>query len=233
MSDSVITRRKFLQGSTLLGTGLAAGPFLPTHAQTHNATTSEAPMSSAINGLKLTINGHEQRLGVDVRSTLLDVLREQLGLTGTKLGCNHGQCGACSVLIDGERRLACLTLAVQVDGSEVTTVEGLAGLAEQEGVATEDGLHPVQQAFIEHDAFQCGYCTPGQLISALACIKEGHASSEAEVREYMSGNLCRCAAYPNITAAVLTAHETLGAGFEGGGARQDYHLGLLEDTAES
>jgi xanthine dehydrogenase YagT iron-sulfur-binding subunit len=111
-------------------------------------------------------------------------------------------------------------------------VEGLAELAKQEGIASEDGLHPVQQAFIEHDAFQCGYCTPGQLISALACIKEGHANSEAEVREYMSGNLCRCAAYPNITAAVLTAQETLGSDIEGGGARQDYHLGLLEESAE-
>jgi xanthine dehydrogenase YagT iron-sulfur-binding subunit len=232
MGDSSMTRRKFLQGSTLVGASLATHPLLPAHAQT-DPPEKQPPLTSRINNLTLKINGHTQQLGVDVRATLLDTLREQLGLTGSKLGCNHGQCGACSVLIDGERRLACLTLAVQVDGSEVTTVEGLAELAKREGIASEDGLHPVQQAFIEHDAFQCGYCTPGQLISAVACINEGHANSEAEVCEYMSGNLCRCAAYPNITAAVLAAHETLGTDIEGGGARQDYHLGLLEDSAES
>lgn len=230
MSDSAITRRKFLQGSTLLGASVATGPFLATQAQTQ--TDTPPTDSNALHPITLTVNGYKQRLGVDVRTTLLDALREQLGHTGTKLGCNHGQCGACSVLIDGERRLACLSLAVQVDGSEVTTVEGLAALAEREGIATADGLHPVQQAFIDHDAFQCGYCTPGQLISALACIQEGHASSEAEVREYMSGNLCRCAAYPKITAAVLAARNIVGADIEGGGARQDYHLGLLEDLAE-
>lgn len=230
MSDSAITRRKFLQGSTLLSASIATGPLLPTQAQPQTDTTPTEP--NALHPITLKVNGHSQRLGVDVRATLLDTLREQLGLTGTKVGCNHGQCGACSVLIDGERRLACLSLAVQADDSEVTTVEGLAELAEREGSATAEGLHPLQQAFIEHDAFQCGYCTPGQLISGLACINEGHANSEAEVREYMSGNLCRCAAYPKITAAVLDARAALGVDTKGGGARQEYHLGLLEDTGE-
>lgn len=144
-----------------------------------------------------TVNGEKVRAEVDVRTTLLDWLREHAGLTGTKKGCNEGACGACTVLVDGERMNACLMLVAQCEGLEVTTVEGLAG---------KDGsLHPVQQAFIDHDAFQCGYCTPGQVVSAVACIREGHAADEASVREWMSGNLCRCAAYPQITAAVLDA----------------------------
>lgn len=151
--------------------------------------------------IKLDINGKAFTLAAEPRVTLLDALREHLGLTGTKKGCDQGQCGACTVHLDGERVLACLTLAAQAEGKAVTTIEGLAG---------EDGtLHAVQAAFLEHDAFQCGYCTPGQIMSAVACIREGHAGSDAEIREYMSGNLCRCGAYPHIVAAVRQAAEAV------------------------
>lgn len=152
---------------------------------------------------KLTVNGRPERLDLDPRTTLLDALRETLGLTGSKKGCDHGQCGACTVHVDGRRVLACLTLAVAVEGRHVTTIEGLRG--------DDGGLHPMQQAFIDHDAFQCGYCTPGQIMSAVACVREGHAQSDAAIRELMSGNLCRCAAYPNIVAAVRQARDEMGA----------------------
>ncbi|MBP1851178.1 (2Fe-2S)-binding protein [Rhizobium halophytocola] len=151
--------------------------------------------------LELHINGSRHVLDVDPRATLLDALRETAGLTGTKKGCDQGQCGACTVHVDGERVLACLTLAAQVEGREIITVEGLAG--------ADGTLHAVQQAFIDEDAFQCGYCTPGQIMSAVACIKEGHAGSDDEIREFMSGNLCRCGAYPHIVAAVRKAAEAL------------------------
>jgi xanthine dehydrogenase YagT iron-sulfur-binding subunit len=147
--------------------------------------------------IALRINGEEHRLDVDVRTTLLDLLREDLGLTGAKKGCDHGQCGACTILLDGRRANACLALAVAHDGAELTTVEGL---------AAGDDLHPLQAAFIEHDAFQCGYCTPGQLCSAVGMLAEAEAEGvtldAAEIRERMSGNLCRCGAYPNIVAAI-------------------------------
>jgi len=149
--------------------------------------------------LHLQINGRAHDLALEPRVTLLDALRDHLGLTGTKKGCDQGQCGACTVHVDGARVLACLTLAAQVEGRAVTTIEGLA----PPGAA----LHPVQAAFLEQDGFQCGYCTPGQIMSAVACIREGHAGSEAEIREYMSGNLCRCGAYPHIVAAVRQAAE--------------------------
>ncbi len=146
----------------------------------------------------LRINGEAHSLSVDTRTTLLDLLREHLGLTGAKKGCDHGQCGACTILIDGRRANSCLALAVAHDGAELTTVEGLA--------TNEDELHPLQAAFIEHDAFQCGYCTPGQLCSAVGMIaeaqQEGTALDASEIRERMSGNLCRCGAYPNIVAAI-------------------------------
>jgi xanthine dehydrogenase YagT iron-sulfur-binding subunit len=146
--------------------------------------------------ITLSVNGRERRLGLDPRTTLLDALREHLDLTGSKKGCDHGQCGACTVLADGRRVLACLTLAAAVQGRHITTIEGL---------ARDGALHPTQAAFIDHDAFQCGYCTPGQIMSAVACVHEGHAASDEAVREYMSGNLCRCAAYPKIVAAVRDA----------------------------
>ncbi|MBV8121535.1 MAG: (2Fe-2S)-binding protein [Alphaproteobacteria bacterium] len=144
----------------------------------------------------LMINGCVRHLMIDPRTTLLDALREHLGLTGAKKGCDHGQCGACTLLVDGARVLGCLTLAVAVRGP-VTTIEGLS----EPGGA----LHPMQQAFIDQDAFQCGYCTPGQIISAIGCINEGHARNDAEIREHMSGNLCRCAAYPHIVKAINQA----------------------------
>jgi xanthine dehydrogenase YagT iron-sulfur-binding subunit len=146
--------------------------------------------------IAVRVNGQEHRLAIDARVTLLDFLREQLGLTGTKKGCNFGECGACTVHLDGRRVNACMVLAASTDGREVTTIEGL---------AKGDQLHPVQQAFIDHDGFQCGFCTPGQVMSAVALIEEDHAGSPAEIREWMSGNLCRCSAYPQIVEAVQAA----------------------------
>ena len=144
----------------------------------------------------LTVNGVARQLEVAPWTSLLDTLRDHLDLTGTKKGCDHGQCGACTVLVDGRRILSCLTLAVMTDGAEVTTIEGL---------AMDGALHPLQQAFIDHDAFQCGYCTPGQICSAVGLIAEGRAKTADEIRELMSGNLCRCGAYPNIVAAIQQA----------------------------
>ena len=150
----------------------------------------------------LTVNGRTHRLSLDPRVTLLDALRETLGMTGSKKGCDQGQCGACTVLIDGVRVLSCFTLAGAVRG-EVTTIEGLA--------PDTDRLHPMQQAFVECDAYQCGYCTPGQIMSAIACVHEGHAKTDDDIREYMSGNLCRCAAYPNIVKAIRQAAPHMAA----------------------
>ena len=149
--------------------------------------------------VELVVNGRRRTLAVEPRTTLVEALRDTLGMTGTKIGCNHGQCGACTVLLDGRRVNACLVLALAADGSEVTTVEGLADPL--------GNLHPMQVAFAEHDAFQCGYCTPGQILSGIACLEEGHAGSADEIREYMSGNLCRCGAYPNIVAAIEAVRD--------------------------
>jgi xanthine dehydrogenase YagT iron-sulfur-binding subunit len=146
---------------------------------------------------RIVVNGRPHVLTLDPRSSLLDVLREQLGLTGAKKGCDHGQCGACTVHLDGRRVVSCLTAAVQLDGRQVTTIEGL---------SSPDGdLHPMQQAFVEHDALQCGYCTPGQIMAAVALVREGHATSPEQIREYMSGNICRCGAYVGIVAAIQDA----------------------------
>nr|WP_255622719.1 (2Fe-2S)-binding protein [Pseudonocardia sp. DSM 110487] len=148
----------------------------------------------------LRVNGESRRLETDPRSTLLDTLRERLGLTGTKKGCDRGQCGACTVHVGGQRVLSCLTLAASLDGAEVTTIEGL---------ADGEQLHPMQQAFIDHDGFQCGFCTSGQIMSAVALVQEGHAGSDEEIREHMSGNICRCSAYPFITDAIRDAREVM------------------------
>ncbi|PSC03592.1 oxidoreductase [Alsobacter soli] len=161
------------------------------HAQPEQKPDPFAPVE-----VDLVVNGQRRRMALDARTTLLDALRRHAGLTGAKKGCDHGQCGACTVHVGGKRTLSCLTLAVMVR-EPVTTIEGLA--------ATDGALHPMQQAFIDHDAFQCGYCTPGQIMSAVACVKEGHAGSADEIREYMSGNLCRCAAYPHIVTAIQQA----------------------------
>jgi xanthine dehydrogenase YagT iron-sulfur-binding subunit len=164
-----------------------------TYPNPHRIDSTPDPTASGDLVIRLTVNGRQQHLTVDPRVTLLDVLRERLDLTGTKKGCDHGQCGACTVLSGGRRILSCLTLAVGIRQS-VTTIEGLSDPG--------GALHPMQQAFLDHDAFQCGYCTPGQILSAIACVHEGHAGNDDSIREYMSGNLCRCAAYPHIVAAV-------------------------------
>jgi len=150
--------------------------------------------------VSLVVNGETHQLHLDARVTVLDALREHLHLTGSKKGCDQGQCGACTVLIEGRRVLSCLTLALTAQGKEIQTIEGL---------AVNGVLHPMQQAFIDQDGFQCGYCTPGQIMSAIACLREGHARSDAEIREYMSGNLCRCAAYPKIVAAIKQARTKM------------------------
>lgn len=164
----------------------------PTAAGAEGALSSPAPTAE----VTLRVNGRERRVTVESRVTLLDTLRERLGVTGPKKGCDRGECGACTVLVEGRRVKSCMTLAVMEDGREITTVEGL---------ARGDELHPVQVAFIQRDAFQCGFCTSGQIMSAVACIEEGHAGSDAEIREWMSGNLCRCGCYPNIVEAVRDA----------------------------
>jgi xanthine dehydrogenase YagT iron-sulfur-binding subunit len=190
-TTSAFSRRKFITG--------AAGTVVVPLAARAAGTAVDPPAPQDVSmpvSLTLQVNGGSKPLTVDVRTTVLDALREHIGLTGTKKGCDHGQCGACTVLIEGRRVLSCLTLALAAQDQQITTIEGL----------SKDGkLHPMQQAFIDQDAFQCGYCTPGQIISAVACVKEGHASSDDDIREYMSGNICRCAAYPNIVAAVKQA----------------------------
>ena len=188
---SAFDRRAFLAGA-------AGGALVPltARAASEDARAPVAQDPSLPVDVTLRVNGMDKRLSIDARTTVLDALREHLKLTGSKKGCDHGQCGACTVLIEDRRVVSCLTLALAAEGQEITTIEGL---------ATDDRLHPMQQAFIDNDAFQCGYCTPGQIMSAVACVKEGHAGNEADIREYMSGNICRCAAYPNIVAAVKQA----------------------------
>ena len=197
---SPTSRRTFLR--TLASAGVTAA--LPatvlgeTKPESPKPTPSSAPTPASVAPASLQVNGNSYPIEVEARTTLLDFLRESLGLTGSKKGCDHGQCGACTVLVNGHRINACLTLAVMHEGDKITTVEGLA----------QDGqLSPLQDAFIRHDAFQCGFCTAGQLCSAAACLAEGHANSESDIREWMSGNLCRCGAYPNIVAAIQELHQ--------------------------
>ena len=183
---------------TLLVTAAAASlafSMLPRMARAVSGESAVAP-GTAEGTITLKVNGKAMKVAVDPRTTVLDALRERMGMTGTKKGCDHGQCGACTVHLNGRRVNSCLVLAMQAEGDEITTIEGL---------ANGETLHPVQAAFIKHDGFQCGYCTPGQIMSAVACIKEGHTKSDDEIREWMSGNLCRCGAYPGILATVKEA----------------------------
>ncbi len=191
------TRRDFLtRASGLVGAIVVARPWLASAASTDATVPAPPSDASNVSNVTLKVNGQEHTLPLENRVTLLDALRDRLELTGTKKGCDHGTCGACTVHIDGERALSCLILAARAQGREITTIEGL---------ADGETLHPVQQAFMGCDGFQCGFCTPGQIMSAAACIKEGHTQDDGEIREWMSGNLCRCAAYPNILDAIKQA----------------------------
>jgi xanthine dehydrogenase YagT iron-sulfur-binding subunit len=197
-----ISRRSVLAGMAVAGGGIAMAPLLtgcsnaaPPAESSPASAAAHAPEAGTV-ATTLNINGQDYPLQIEPRVSLLDALREHIGLTGTKKGCDHGQCGACTVLIDNRRVNSCLTLAVMAAGQRVTTIEG---------VASGEQLHPVQAAFIEHDAFQCGYCTPGQICSAVGLLNEGHARTDDDIREQMSGNICRCGAYPNIVEAVRQA----------------------------
>lgn len=190
--DVSITRRGAIAGAA----GSAALPTAIAHAADAAPAQARHPAPAGLVPVTLKVNREPLKLMVDPRTSLLDALREYAGLTGTKKGCDRGACGACTVHLDGRRVLSCLTLAARCQNKEITTIEGL---------ASDGHLHPVQTAFMEHDSFQCGYCTPGQIMSAAALIKEGHAGSDTEIREWMSGNICRCGAYPNIVAAVRQA----------------------------
>ena len=193
MSEEDPTRRTVIKVGAAVAAVATAAPALPDVAEAKGAVTDTARISLQVNGVT-----HRQEL--EARVTLLDALRERIGLTGTKKGCDRGECGACTVLVDGRRIKSCLTLAVMQQGREITTVEGL---------ARGDALHPVQAAFIKNDGFQCGFCTPGQLMSAVACVHEGHTGSDDEIREWMSGNICRCGCYPNIVASVRQAAKEM------------------------
>jgi len=199
-----LTRRELLKATAATGGLLLVGDLLPDG--TLAAIASDPDATIAPLDVRLRVNGADHRLTLDPRTTLLDALREHLHLTGTKKGCGLGQCGACTVLMDGKRVKSCLSLAALAEGRAITTIEGLA-----EG----EQLHPLQAAFIERDAFQCGYCTSGQIMAGVACISEGHAGSAEEVREWMSGNLCRCGAYDHIVAAIQDAARSSTAAREG------------------
>ncbi len=197
-AEGAITRRTALQvGAVAFATVPLAGAPTPAAATPVAAPLAAQPAQpNQTVRLRSEVNGRRVDVEIDARTSLLDLLRERLGLTGAKKGCDHGQCGACTVHVQGRRVLSCLTLAAKTEGREVTTIEGLS-----------DGqvLHPMQQAFIDHDALQCGYCTPGQIMSAVACVREGNANSKANIREYMSGNICRCGAYVGIVDAIADA----------------------------
>ena len=200
MTSFDVTRRQLLAATAVTGGALAGGQFLsgttpPAAAQ--GAATAPVPLN-----IVLRVNETEHRLTLDPRTTLLDAVREHLHLTGSKKGCGLGQCGACTVLMDGKRVKSCLSLAALVEGREITTIEGL---------ARGEQLHPLQAAFIERDAFQCGYCTSGQIMAGVACIAEGHAGSPQEIRDWMSGNLCRCGAYDHIVTAIQDAAREAGS----------------------
>jgi xanthine dehydrogenase YagT iron-sulfur-binding subunit len=189
-SGSGWSRRDFLSAAAAGTGGIAVA------RKVHADAPAPTPARGGTVPVSLRVNGVERRVEVDPRTTLLDAVRDHLGLPGTKKGCDMGACGACTVHVDGRRVVSCLTLAASVDGKEITTIEGL---------AQADELHPVQAAFLDHDGFQCGYCTPGQIMSAVALIREGRATSPEMIREFMSGNICRCGAYPNIVDAIKDA----------------------------
>jgi xanthine dehydrogenase YagT iron-sulfur-binding subunit len=192
MANGSVTRRGVMAGAA--GGVVLSAPLARADDTTPAARRETVPAGTV--PVTLRVNGETIRLNIDPRASLLDALREDAMLTGTKKGCDRGACGACTVHLDNRRIVSCLTLAVRCQGKEIITIEGL---------ASEGHLHPVQAAFVEHDGFQCGYCTPGQIMSAVALIKEGHTRSDSEIREWMSGNICRCGAYPNIVAAVRQA----------------------------
>ena len=192
MANGSVTRRGVMAGAA--GGVVLSAPLARADDTTPAARRETVPAGTV--PVTLRVNGETIRLNIDPRASLLDALREDAKLTGTKKGCDRGACGACTVHLDNRRIVSCLTLAVRCQGKEIMTIEGL---------ASEGHLHPVQAAFVEHDGFQCGYCTPGQIMSAVALIKEGHTRSDSEIREWMSGNICRCGAYPNIVAAVRQA----------------------------
>jgi xanthine dehydrogenase YagT iron-sulfur-binding subunit len=198
-----VTRRSFLSQLGAAGVAATAAPLIATPAQASPVLdTAQTPTTEAIENaipVTLSVNGKPFALNLDPRTTLLDALRESITLTGTKKGCDHGQCGACTVHINGRRINSCLTLAAMHVGDDITTIEGLAGTA---GVGTPGDLHPMQASFVEHDGYQCGYCTSGQIMSAVALLKEPCGPTDANVKELMSGNICRCGAYPNIVAAI-------------------------------
>ncbi|QCL97820.1 (2Fe-2S)-binding protein [Agrobacterium tumefaciens] len=194
-----VTRRQVLEAGTIV----SMSGMLPAAAQAQGSVSQPTPEYGATVRVSFQINGQPRAIEIDARASLLDMLRERLGLAGAKKGCGHGQCGACTVHIDGRRVASCLTLAAKVDGRNVTTIEG---------IGSADALHPMQQAFIDHDALQCGYCTPGQIMAAIACVKEGHASTPEDIREYMSGNICRCGAYVGIVAAIQQAAPQIDRG---------------------
>jgi xanthine dehydrogenase YagT iron-sulfur-binding subunit len=204
MSDNSvkISRRDFLCSSAVVVAGAAIAPADVATGSAQGAPQALRPIAP-IHALTLrtTINGRAMRIEVDARTSLLDLLRERLALTGAKKGCDHGQCGACTVHVNGRRVASCLTMAAKVEGLEVLTIEGL---------SDSEKLHPMQQAFIDHDALQCGYCTPGQIMAAVACVHEGNATSKERIREYMSGNICRCGAYVGIVAAIQDGVAKMG-----------------------
>ncbi|TDL12517.1 (2Fe-2S)-binding protein [Mycolicibacterium obuense] len=192
-----MNRRTFV-GTTAVVGGVVVGGSVLAGCSDDGGDGEPAAGLVGTTDVTLRINGEERRIAVDNRTSLLDMLRERAGLPGTKKGCDQGACGACTILVDGQRVNSCLTLAVMHDGAEIITIEGL---------ETDGRLHPLQQAFIDKDAFQCGFCTAGQIVSGVACIREGHTGSPAEIREWMSGNICRCGAYTNIVAAVTQAAD--------------------------